>query len=737
MATTLKTEVQIVHLQAGRRSSHAPTARVVEPTSGIAPAKGKGNLYILLEIAGEDSAMVARLYRELLNRIQETYYASQGDVIASLTEAIQSAHTFMQAFNRRYNADYVAGVTCLVVASQEVVSAQAGPTILAVRSRAGLQWFSPLNDENYIALGEPETPAVEIGRVAGHAGVVIVAMNSAWANYLEVPLMLEATAVPRARAVADQMAGIGIDAEEELTALVVTLNEAVGTGRDVGLKPEQLPQEAEAATPSIEMPMAPEEAPTPEEAPIEEEVLDWEAVYDMPEEAKPEPASPEKKRRLAGVNKLRRRIPKPKLQTAPRAPARTPQKAKVKPPSRLPFVVAFIIILLVGVGLLTSGMWYYQNMQRQQLLEKFIVGSTTQFNKAKELNDVELQRQSLKFAQEQLKQAKMLAPEDPRVRQLEDQIKNFQAQINKVVGLMAGFDLPLQQFDDPASNPTTVFVNGLSVYVLDSGRGVFERYQLDDATGDRLATGVENPKTLLRTGETVEGRTVGQLAHAIWAPTAGNRTVTSPLIMDQGVQLFGINEGLGPVNVALADNPDLQFVKGLYFYNGNIYLLDSAGGQLWRYRPSGSNYLNTPEPYFPASANVNLKSVIDVGIDGYVWLLYPNGSMLKFLSGEQTPFALEPVDPPLTQAVALWVNSAEGELGRIYIADAATNRVLVFDKNGKFLAQLTPLEHANALADLRDIYVDELTNTLYLLTKQALYLSPLPAIDMTMPLQVP
>ena len=190
MATTLKTEVQIVHLQAGRRSSHAPTARVVEPTSGIAPAKGKGNLYILLEIAGEDSAMVARLYRELLNRIQETYYASQGDVIASLTEAIQSAHTFMQAFNRRYNADYVAGVTCLVVASQEVVSAQAGPTILAVRSRAGLQWFSPLNDENYIALGEPETPAVEIGRVAGHAGVVIVAMNSAWANYLEVPLML-------------------------------------------------------------------------------------------------------------------------------------------------------------------------------------------------------------------------------------------------------------------------------------------------------------------------------------------------------------------------------------------------------------------------------------------------------------------------------------------------------------------------------------------------------------------
>jgi hypothetical protein len=66
--------------------------------------------------------------------------------------------------------------------------------------------------------------------------------------------------------------------------------------------------------------------------------------------------------------------------------------------------------------------------------------------------------------------------------------------------------------------------------------------------------------------------------------------------------------------------------------------------------------------------------------------------------------------------------------GRILIADAATNRVLVFDKEGKLLAQLTPLEHPDALKDLKDIYVDEMTNTLYLLTKTALYQSPLPTI---------
>ena len=725
MAATLKTEVQIVHLQMGRRSAYAPTARVVEPTTGIAPARGKGNLYILLEITGDEPAVILRLYRELLNLIQETYYEVQGDVINALTEAIQAAHAHLQAHNQKHDGHVLAGVTCLVVTSQEVISAQAGPTILAVRSRAGLQWFSPLNHEEYVSLGEEETPAVEIGRVAGHVGVVIVAMNSAWANYLEVPLMMEATDVPHAQAVADQMAGIGIEADEELTALVVTLGESVRPARRVPITPEALPADAEAATPSDSMPSAPEE-------PLEEEVLDeeldWEAVYEMPGETAPSKRKQSRRTfSLAAITRLGKRAPRPKVTKKPAEPAK--KQAAVKKPRRIPYVLGILLVLIVGVAVLTGGMWYYQNLQRQQLFEKFIQGAIAQYETAKSLEEIELKRQSLKFAEQQLDQARQLYPDNPKVRQVEAQLRAYQAEVNKVVGLMAGFDLPLHSFTDPASNPTTVFVNGLSVYILDTGRGVFERLQLDEATGDRPAQGIENPRVLLKTGDTVEGRTVGQLAHAIWAPAAGNRTVTSPLILDQGIQLFGISEGLGPVNVGLIDNPNLQFVNGLYYYNGNIYLLDSVGGQFWRYRPSGANYQNTPEPYFPPETTVNLKSVIDVGIDGYVWLLYPNGSILKFLSGIQEPFALEPIDPPLTQAVALWVNAAEGDLGRIYIADAATNRVVVFDKNGKLLAQLEPLEHAQALDELRDIYVDELTNTLYLLTKTELYQSPIPSFE--------
>ena len=691
MTTSLTTEVQILHLKLGRRAPFAPSSRVVEPETGIAPEDGKGNLYILLELFGEEPKVLPRLYREVLNLIQETFYAVGGDGVAAITEAIQAAHAHLTTFNQEHEEQVEGGVTCLVVTSREVISAQAGPTILAVRSRAGLQWFSPLNHEDYVALGEDDILSVEIGRVKAHPGVVIVAMTSNWANYLEVPLMMAATDVPRAEAVADQMAGIGIDATEELTALIVTLED---------------PARAAALPASDDL--------------LDEAGMDWEQVYDMPDAGK-------KARRgfsLGAVFGLGKKTPRPKVKTV--SPARA--KGAQKKPSRLPFVLGLIAFIILAVAAVTAGMWYYQNLQRQRLIAKFIEGAQIQFDQAQQLQDTELIRQSLTYARQQLDQARKISPDLPEIAQLEAQIRAFEAQINRVVGLVAGLDNPLVVFAGD-SNPDTVFVNGLSVYVLDTGRNVFERYQLDDATGDRLDPDVENPKPLLRAGETVEGRSVGQLAHAVWAPSAGNRTVTGPLIMDQGIQLFGISEGLGPVNVPLANNEALQFVNGLYFYNGNIYLLDSVGGQLWRYRPSGANYMNDPEPYFPNETAVDLRSVIDVGIDGFVWLLYPNGSMLKFLSGVQEPFALEPIDPPLTQAVALWVNLAEGDLGRIFIADAATNRVVIFDKNGRLLAQLTPPDNSDALRDLTDIYVDELTNTIYLLTKTRLYQAPIPNLE--------
>ncbi|RME85223.1 MAG: hypothetical protein D6775_03375 [Caldilineae bacterium] len=720
MSKSLQTDISIVSLNQGRRSNYTPTVRVIEPAQGIAPAEGKGNLYILLEVDGSGPGL-ARLYRDLLGVLQETYYKTGADTKTGLTAAIRAAHAYLQQYNQHHRTSFTAGVTCLVATGSEIISAQAGPTILAVRSKAGLQWFSPLNDENYIPLGDEAAPSVEIGQVANHPGAIIVVMNSAWANYLEVPLMLEATAVPRARAVADQMAGIGINAREELNVLVVTLSEdetSQATASQVSTPTERSrPAATVAPSPSATVPAAPAVA-----EPEQEEV--WE---EAPEAEAPSPAVPAPRRAggRSSVGSLVGRVRLPRLRVRRRADVTQPRPKR--PPRRIPYVLGIVTLMALAVAVLTAGMWYLQGRQNAAYFEQFMKGATIQYEAGLAASDANQARQYFLAAEEQLDQAAQFAPDHPDITRLRNQIAEARARVNLVKPLLAGFDQPLIPFDPDASEPVAVLVNGLSIYILDTQRGVFERYQLDASTGDRLADD-GGPELLLQTGVTVGGRRVGELAHAVWAPAMGNRTITGPLLLDRGNQLFSVTEGLGPTNVDLAPNEDLGFVAHMEFYAGNIYLLDSGNSQLWRYRPNGEDYSIEPEPYFPPEASVNLSNVIDIAIDGAVWLLHPNGTVLRYFAGIQEAFALDVVDPPFSEAVAIWANEAESFGGRLYVADAASNRILVFDKSGALLAQLMPVDHPSVLNDLRDLYIDEVSNWIYALTDHGLYQAPLPPI---------
>ncbi len=717
MSQALQTDVSILSLAYGRREPHTPTARVIEPAEGIAPAEGKGNLYILVELDGEDQGEV-RLYRELLGTIQEAYYLSKEDVSGALTAALHAAHSHLQRFNQVHQTDYVGGATCLVATGNEIISAQAGPSILAVRSSAGLQWFSPLNDENYVPLGDEEKPSIEIGRVAGHPGAVIVAMNSAWANYLEVSLMHEATATPRAQAVVDQMAGIGIDADDALTLLVVAL------GKDAGAAPKPVAKEAVSAATTI---AAKPSAAIPAAKPSRGE----ESYWDTPQkdsqpttDGGPDKAAPVAK--AGALSGLGARL-RPAKQASTKAKPK-PAKKQRKAVRRIPFVLAIVLFLIVAIAAVAAGTWYYQGQQRTQEFSKYMDGARINLRAALAAADENQARQYLVASEEQVDQAEYFAPGHPDIIVLRNEIAEARSEINHVQPLLAGFDQPLITFTDPARDPHDVLVHGLNVYVLDTGRNVLERYQLDEATGDRLA-GDGAAELLLQTGVTVGGRRTGDLAEAVWAPAEGNRTSSGPLVLDRSNQLFEVSDALGPINVTLAENDNLGFVQDMQYYMGNLYLVDMNNAQLWRYRPSGESYTVAPEAYFTDDAGINLGTVIDTAIDGAVWLLHPNGTILRFFSGIQESFALDYVNPELSDAVAVWANDVEGAAGHLYVADADTDRILVFNKEGRLLQQLTPVDHPGILKELQDIFVDEVSNQLYALTKSGLYQVPLPPIE--------
>lgn len=714
MSQALQTDIRILSLLGGRRSSHAPTARAIEPADGIAPAEGKGNLYILLELDGPEQGR-AKLYRELLNTIQETYYYHREDVATALTAALRAAHAYVQQYNQYHHYHFRGGATCLVATGEGIVSAQVGPTILAVNSGAGLQWFSPLNNDKYVPMGDSSTPAVEIGRVAGHPGIVIVAMTSAWANYLEVPLMMEATAVPNAQAVVDQLAGIGIGAPEELVLLTVTFTETDGR--------VQVKTAPRSAPPSREIAVEPE-------AEFEQQPDVWGDHRDggiVGETESEEGRGFNLKGIGSALGGFARGVIPDREEQAPAQRRRQRQsKQGAASPRRIPFALGIIAILLIAAAAITAGMWYLQGRQREQNFLAYMDGARIQYDAAIATDNENQARLYLQAAIEQLNDAELFSPGHLEIEEMRNLIAEMEAIVNHVQPLLAGFDSPLITFEALGRQPARVFVNGLSVYVMDSEAGTLTRYQMDTA-GDRLAAG-EAAEVLIRRGDTVGGRKVGELADALWASAEGNRTATGPLVFDRSNQLFGMTEGLGAINVDLAENPSLGFVTRVYPYIGRLYMLDTTASQLWRYRPTGDSFENEAEPYFSGETSVNLSTAIDIAIDGDVWLLYPNGTLHKYTDGLQEAFALDSVVPPLGDAVALWVNEAEVLGGRLYIADGASNRILVFDKSGTLLSQLMPADHPGVLNNLRSIFVDEAAGYLYALTDTALYQAPLPPI---------
>lgn len=695
MAPFLQTDVSMLSLAAGRRADVAIGARAVEPDEGPLE-ESKGNLYLLLELDGPEAGR-PRLYRELLNIAQETYYRTEGEVTTALTAALHAAHHHLRASNRTGNTTFTGAMTAVAVVGSAVVVAQVGATILAVRSRRGLEWFSPLNQsEQPPPLGGERVPPVEIGRVEGQDEAVIVAMTGAWANYLEVPLMLEATAVPHAQVVADQLAGIGIDAAEPLMALTVTLH-----------GPTEAP---------------PVRRPPVTTTPKPEPPVPASAVTRTPPSLPDEP--------VASVEPTTPTTPPRRIRPIPAPVAAQPARSRraflrpAGPPRRIPYVLPIIGAIILVILVLTGSMWYLQGRQRARYFADFIRGATVQLEAAANTTDENQQRLYLQAAQEQLEQAALFYPNHPQVADLRSRIAEARARVNRVVSLLAGFDLPLIAFDPATRQPARVFVNGLNVYILDTRQGVLERYRLDENTGDRLRE--ETPEVLVRSGDTVGGRRVGELAFAVWAPAMGNRTATGPLVLDRSVQLFGVVESLGAVNVTLAANPGLGAVTDMQYYIGNLYFLDTANSQVWRYRPTGDGYANPPEPYFQTA--INLSPAIAMAIDGAIWLLHPNGTVLRYFNGVQEPFALDVVDPPVVKAVAIWVNEVDPPDGRIVIGDAGSNRVLVFDKRGRLLGQLMPLNRPGILERLRSLAVDETNNYLYLLTDNALYQTPFPPL---------
>lgn len=146
-------------------------------------------------------------------------------------------------------------------------------------------------------------------------------------------------------------------------------------------------------------------------------------------------------------------------------------------------------------------------------------------------------------------------------------------------------------------------------------------------------------------------------------------------------------------------------------YNDRLYILNTKENNIHRHNRLASSFGSA---YSWANKSIDLSDSVDLSIDGHIFILKNNGEVLRLLRGEETEWKIESIEPPLTSPTNLIVSP---ESNFIYILEKSTNRIVVFDKEGQFIAQYK----SNTFSNLKDFTIDEDNKKIYVLDNSSIY----------------
>ncbi len=362
-------------------------------------------------------------------------------------------------------------------------------------------------------------------------------------------------------------------------------------------------------------------------------------------------------------------------------------------------VIAFLALIAVFIvpGLIDES--------RDTQLVANIASSQEQLSAALIEEDPARKRELFEGARRDASEALRLSPDNPVAADLHERIT---AQIEALdailpLGPMTTVTRLSQELTGEVSLDGLVVATGVA-YLLDTRGGRIVSVPL---------SGSEPPSVIFEQGETYGGTPAEQPLFFAWEATAGASRL---LVLDAERKLFEVRPGLLPAPLPLRQTNLWASVGGIATYDGNLYVLDPAASQVFRYLPAEVGFDSEPEPALVAGQELGEGLGILVAVDIYVF--GQDGSIRRFRNGEDVGFSLGGIDRPIeTPTAAALLEAAE----EILIADSGNKRIVVADKDGVFRRQLV----SNEFTDLRAIGVDPAGAGLFVVVGDTLLTAPL------------
>ena len=621
----------------------------------------------LLVLTEPSDARSADFCKEVAEAIAALFARESLSITGGLLRALRLAHGNLAEWNRRSLREHRVsiGVTCVAIRDGEATIAQVGPGIAYLAGPHTIERLATEGTPAANALGsdmaiEPLFTATPL------AGYEILLLSSAAEPAIGRQAIEEALVVGPERALAELfrrtrgvtdmaavlVADLDIDEAQEAEPLDYAVDARASTGPAGVASAEGM------------------RAPGP--------------VTSRPDVDSGPPIACPRPQRTAGsrLPSLRR----------PRTVGRAGRGGGAAVPWRLANLVVGIAAV-IGV-LAWTLLPRLLNEDRAAELDRAIAAATQQVTAADSAPGPNERRVALQQALVDIEKARAISAQDPRVATLEqsargrldllDAITNVE-QLTPILTFAGTITAPI--------NPEQLVVGGRSVWLMESGRGRVFRV---DPQAQNSAVEV------YRAGESYS-RTVARDPVAIAWDSAKDRL----LILDAGRSLFAVADDANgrPVSIALRGAADLKSTVSMTVYLSNLYILDSAGGEVWRYLPASDGFDSERTGTLGGG---EIAQASELTVDGDVFLL--DGTRLRhFRQGRELPVLLQGLDKPLQSPIAL---SEDLLRGILYIADRGNRRVVAGDRELAFQRQY---RHAD-FGDLRGVGVSSDGSRVYVLT---------------------
>jgi len=687
----LRTVVGQLSIVDGAWRESAPNLGVMEPTRIVPLKRDRGNLYVVIEAMGEALGR-DEAYHQMMEAIEEKYFGTPGSITFGLCQAIEAANSYLFKENMSSPREMrrSAGLTCAVLKGNDLYIGQAGPALAYVIHRGELERFprhAPWLEgtgTHPSPLGVGEKAEIDLSHRRVEPGDTILLSSSSLAQVAsEGKVMAALTGEGMAlENLADLAAG------RDLSAIVVGLPVA-----------------------RVELPVVEEELkPRVEEAvPIRRPVprIDVAGLLSRTGQS----VAGVLAALASGLRVMARRI-LPEAEAPPR-----PRPARARAPSKdRKALIGVAIAIPILIAALVAFAYLQQERERSARFAQLLEGAESKREQALAETERVAIRAFLSEADNLVDEALQIRPEEPEALALRDEIQAKLDEVNAVERL----DQLSVLTDFPAEGePGRVVVKGIDIYVLDRGLNRVYKYLFNE--GKTALKELENP-ILLRQGDQRGDIVVGELIDMVWMEAGGERKTSNLLTLESGGSLLEYDPARGLTVLPVAESQSWGWPKLTGSYLGNLYLLDSQLNQILKYIPTPDGYSQSPTNWLKPETEVDLAGAVDMAIDGYIYVLLADGTILKFAAGQQLPFEQAEIDRPLRSPTAIF---AAVETEHLYVADAGNDRIVQFTKDGRFVRQFLPKEEGT-FAQLRGLFVNEAEGRLYFTSGNTFYMATIP-----------